>query len=50
MTREIPHKEAMGHNYEELEQQFYYDPPLRPKTMEKYLTKHFKLMKATWKS
>jgi hypothetical protein len=36
--------------YEELEQQFYYDPPLRPKTMEKYLTKHFKLMKATWKS
>jgi hypothetical protein len=36
--------------YEELEQQFYYDPPLRPKTMEKYLTKHFKPMRATWKS
>jgi hypothetical protein len=49
MTREIPHKEAMGHNYEELEQQFYYDPPLRPKIVEKYLIEHFKLMRATWK-
>jgi hypothetical protein len=36
--------------YEKLEQQFYYDPVLRPKTVEKYLTEHFKLMRATWKS
>lgn len=36
--------------YEKLEQQFYYDPPLRPKTMEIYLIEHFKFMRATWKS
>jgi hypothetical protein len=36
--------------YERLEQQFYYDPPLRPKIVERYLIKHFKSMRATWKS
>jgi len=36
--------------YEELEQKFYYDPPLRPKIVERYFIEHFKSMKATWKS
>jgi hypothetical protein len=36
--------------YEKLEKQFYYDPPLKPKIVERYLIDHLKSMRATWKS
>jgi len=49
-THEMPHKEAIGCNLWRAWTIVLLWPTLRPKIMEIYLTKHFKSMKATWKS